>query len=695
MKKVIQLIPIEPGTSLLSCALGMQHVFEQRGLNASLFWPVGTEKQAMEKLADVNPVFTPQQFMSDFTKRRMPELLENIVAAFDEQTGEVDVVCVMGAAENNTMVQARQFNISLAKSLDTRVIFVATAHGTEHLTAEGQMSTVLENFSSIRDRVIGVIYNKIGVPVDKVGRDRPDLSASLDKAAVHHITELKTRQSKLPIIGCIPWEKSVSRPRTADLSRIFDVEYISKGDADTRRISWFSVATRTVNNLAKTIKANTLIVTSGDRVDVLMMAALAEMKGIKLAGLLLTAATKPADESLQLIQGALDLGLPVMLSNLNTYEIVSSFPEVYLDLPEDDYARYNDLKNHIANHLDRDILRELVTVEHARRLSPAAFRYGLVKRSRQLDQCIVLPEGDEPRTIQAAQICAERGMARCVLLGEPSAIAHQAHAQDITLHESIQIVNPIDVYERYIAEYVELRKHKGMNHQLASESLQENRILLGTMMLQMGEVDGLVAGAVNTTAATVAPALQVIKTKPGQALVSSCFFMCLPDQVLVYADCAINPDPSAEQLADIAVQSAVSARQFGIDPKVAMISYSTGMSGRGSDVEKVREATKLAKSKIADYPVDGPLQYDAASVEKVAKSKAPDSEVAGKATVFVFPDLNTGNTTYKAVQRSAGVISIGPMLQGLNKPVNDLSRGALVDDIVYTIALTAIQAGAR
>ena len=267
-----------------------------------------------------------------------------------------------------------------------------------------------------------------------------------------------------------------------------------------------------------------------------------------------------------------------------------------------------------------------------------------------------------------------------------------AEAQGVELPDGIEITRPTTrVRERYVAPMVELRRHKGLNEPMARQLLEDN-VVLGTMMLALGGVDGLVSGAIHTTANTVRPALQLIKTHPGARLVSSVFFMCLPEQVLIYGDCAINPDPNAEELADIAIQSAESALAFGIEPRVAMISYSTGSSGEGSEVDKVREATRLARELRPDLLIDGPLQYDAASVASVARSKAPDSLVAGRATVLIFPDLNTGNTTYKAVQRSAGVVSIGPMLQGLKRPVNDLSRGALVDDIVYTIALTAIQA---
>ncbi|MFT5675788.1 MAG: phosphate acetyltransferase, partial [Paraglaciecola sp.] len=325
------------------------------------------------------------------------------------------------------------------------------------------------------------------------------------------------------------------------------------------------------------------------------------------------------------------------------------------------------------------------------RLSPPAFRYKLTQLARQANKVIVLPEGEEPRTIKAAAICAERGIAQCVLLGNREEILRIAEQQGVELPQGVQIMQPQDIRHKYVVPMLELRKHKGLTEVVAHEQMRDN-VVLATMMLKQGDVDGLVSGAVNTTANTIRPALQLIKTAPGASLVSSIFFMLLPEQVLVYGDCAINPDPNAEQLADIAIQSADSAIAFGIAPKVAMISYSTGDSGTGSGVDKVKLATKIAQQKRPDLLIDGPLQYDAAVMENVARKKAPNSLVAGKATVFIFPDLNTGNTTYKAVQRSADLVSIGPMLQGMGKPVNDLSRGALVDDIVFTIALTAIQA---
>lgn len=323
-------------------------------------------------------------------------------------------------------------------------------------------------------------------------------------------------------------------------------------------------------------------------------------------------------------------------------------------------------------------------------LSPSAFRNELVKKAQAANKRIVLPEGDEPRTIEAAAICQSRGIAQCVLLGDPAKIRAVADERGVTLPEGIEIIEPSTIIEKYVAPMVACRKGK-IDEAGARAALQDT-VYLGTMMLQVGDVDGLVSGAVHTTADTIRPAFQLIKTAPEYSLVSSVFFMLLPDSVAVYGDCAVNPNPTAEQLAEIAIQSAQSAKAFGLDPKVALISYSTMNSGAGEDVETVKSALQIVREKAPELKVDGPLQFDAASVPSVGKQKAPNSQVAGEANVFIFPDLNTGNTTYKAVQRTAGVVSVGPMLQGLNKPVNDLSRGCLVDDIVFTIALTAIQA---
>src|SRR6201987_21543 len=394
---------------------------------------------------------------------------------------------------------------------------------------------------------------------------------------------------------------------------------------------------------------------------------------------------------IEFFRPALESGLPLLRGRTNSYETATQLFQLSSAVPADDLERTRAAVEHVAQALDVEWLISQSKKELDFRLSPAAFLHQLTEKARAAQKRVVLPEGVEPRTIKAAAICARRGIARCVLLGDPAEVQSVARSQDIELPDNLEILNPMEIRSRYVSPLFELRKQKGLSMEMAATQLEDN-VVLGTMMLSLGEVDGLVSGAVHSTANTIRPALQIIKTKPNAKAVSSIFFMCLPEQVLVYGDCAVIPDPDAEALADIAVQSADSAAAFGIPPRVAMISYSTGDSGSGVDVVKVREATKLAQEKRPDLLIDGPLHYDAAFMPDVAKAKAPDSPVAGRATVFIFPDLNTGNTTYKAVQRSANVISIGPMLQGLKRPVNDLSRGALVDDIVYTIALTAIQA---
>lgn len=324
------------------------------------------------------------------------------------------------------------------------------------------------------------------------------------------------------------------------------------------------------------------------------------------------------------------------------------------------------------------------------RISPAQFRYSLTQAAKAEKQRIVLPEGDEPRTVRAAVKCTEQGLAHCVLLAPRAAVEAQAQKLGVTLPADLEIVDPADVRDKYVDRLVELRKAKGMTEELAKQQLQDN-VVLGTMMLEANQVDGLVSGAVHTTANTIRPPMQIIKTAPGASIISSCFFMLMPDDVYVFGDCAVNPNPTAAQLADIALQSAATAKAFGVNPRVAMISYSTINSGSGPDVDLVKEATALVKERAPELAVDGPLQYDAAVQPEVAALKAPNSPVAGKANVFIFPSLSVGNPLYKAVQRSADVLAVGPLLQGMRKPVNDLSRGALVEDIVYTICLTAVQ----
>lgn len=359
----------------------------------------------------------------------------------------------------------------------------------------------------------------------------------------------------------------------------------------------------------------------------------------------------------------------------------------------DDLERKAYAEEMAAKYFNADLLDKLATFDENRTplMSPAAFRYKLTELARKAGKRIALPEGDEPRTVCAAAKVAQMGIATPVLFGKKDIILAVAKEQGVELGAGVEFVDPDEIRANYVDRLVELRKKKGVTPEQAVEMLKDN-VFLATMMLERNEVDGLVSGAVHTTANTIRPPLQIIKTAPGASIVSSVFFMLMPEQVYVFGDCAINPNPKPEELAEIAIQSADTAKTFGIDARVAMLTYSTINSGKGPDVDMVIEATKIAKEKRPDLCIDGPLQYDAAVMPNVAAQKAPNSPVAGKATVFIFPSLEVGNVCYKAVQRSADLVSIGPMLQGMRKPVNDLSRGALVDDIIYTIAITAIQA---
>ena len=709
MSRTIMLIPIGSGVGVTSVSLGMVRAMERQGVAVNFFKPIAQPRpgetgaeRSTETLRNASSITPPEPFTMKYAENlissdKTSELLENIVERFRQGTKESDVIIVEGLVPTDKHQFANEVNYSIAKALGAEMVFVTHPSNDSSQQLKERMEIAVSSFGGKNNkRIAGCIINKVGAPIDEHDRSRPDITEMFDipDGVVTNNLEVLQMFSKspLPILGCIPWSSDLIAPRVRDLAIHMDAQILNEGELANRRLHSVTFCARSIPNMIEHFKAGSMLVTSGDRSDVIIAACLAAMNGMKIGCLLLTGDYPPEEEVMKLCNQAMESGLPVLLIKSNTWQTAQRLQSFNMEIPSDDIERIEKVQEYIAGHIDKHWLNTLTEDSSlSRRLSPPAFRYHLTELARQANQRIVLPEGEEPRTIQAALICAQRGIAKPVLLGDQQEIQRIATQQGIELTDDVEIVNPKDVAERYVAPMVELRKAKGLTEVVAREQLQDT-VVLGTMMLAENEVAGLVSGAVHTTANTIRPPLQLVKTAPGASLVSSIFFMLLPDQVLVYGDCAINPDPSAEQLADIAIQSADSAIAFGIDPKVAMISYSTGTSGAGSDVEKVREATKIAQERRPDLLIDGPLQYDAAVMENVAKSKAPDSPVAGKATVFIFPDLNTGNTTYKAVQRSADLISIGPMLQGMRKPVNDLSRGALVDDIVYTIALTAIQA---
>ncbi len=708
MSRTIMLIPTGTSVGLTSVSLGVVRSMEQKGVQLSVFKPIaqprisGNKDQTTEVLRSHSSIttivepLTMEYVESLLTSSKKDVLMEEIVARYHDHTKNAEVILIEGLVPTRKHSFAQSLNYEIAKTLGAEIVFV-TATGNSSITQmQERLELVRNEFGGQRNKnIIGVIINKVNAPVDEQGRTRPDLSEIFDdstKATVANLDPKQLSALNLPVLASIPWNFDLIATRAIDMAKHLGAEIVNEGEIKTRRVKSVTFCARSIPHMLEHFRPGSLLVTSADRPDVLVSASLAAMNGVEIGAVLLTGGYNIDAPIRQLCEQAFETGLPVFMVKSNTWQTSLNLQSFSLEVPADDHERIEKIQNYVARHISSDWIESLVAdSERPNRLSPPAFRYQLTELARKAGKRIVLPEGDEPRTVKAASICAERGIATCVLLGNPEDIRRVAAAQGIELGTGIEIVDPIKVREEYVARLVELRKSKGMTEVVAREQLEDN-VVLGTLMLEKGEVDGLVSGAVHTTANTIRPPLQLIKTAPGSSLVSSVFFMLLPEQVFVYGDCAINPDPTAEQLSEIAIQSADSAKAFGIDPRVAMISYSTGDSGAGSDVEKVREATRLAQEKRPDLMIDGPLQYDAAVMADVAKSKAPNSPVAGKATVFIFPDLNTGNTTYKAVQRSADLVSIGPMLQGMRKPVNDLSRGALVDDIVYTVALTAIQA---
>ncbi|EPP5771916.1 phosphate acetyltransferase [Vibrio cholerae] len=710
MSRTIMLIPISAGVGLTSVSMGLLRAMERKGVSVSFYKPIAQPRTGddqpdltstvMSRNSDIK-IGQPMSMSAAETligSEKMDVLLETVVERYNQINKDAEVTLIEGLVPTRKHPFANQVNAEIANTLGAEIVFVATP-GTDNPTQlKERIEVACSNFGGTKNKSIsGVIINKLNAPVDEAGRTRPDLSEIFDDADHAKQANLEVMQifntSPIRVLGCVPWSIDLIATRAIDMAKHLKAEIINPGDINTRRIKSITFCARSIPNMIEHFKPGSLLVTSADRPDVIVAAALAAMNGVEIGAVLLTGGYDIPRELVNLCKPAFDTGLPIFKAQGNTWQTSLNLQSFSLEVPADDKERIEFISEHVASHIDGPWVDSLTEgAQASRRLSPPAFRYQLTELARSANKRIVLPEGDEPRTVKAAAICAERGIAQCVLLGNPEEIKRVAAQQGVELGSGIEIIDPKVAQEKYVARLVELRKSKGMTEVVAREQL-EDTVVLGTMMLERNEVDGLVSGAVHTTANTIRPPLQIIKTAPNASLVSSIFFMLLPDQVLVYGDCAINPDPNAEQLAEIAIQSADSAAAFGIEPRVAMISYSTGTSGQGADVDKVREATRIAKEKRPDLVIDGPLQYDAAIMENVAASKAPNSPVAGKATVFVFPDLNTGNTTYKAVQRSADLVSIGPMLQGMRKPVNDLSRGALVDDIVYTIALTAIQAG--
>ena len=535
------------------------------------------------------------------------------------------------------------------------------------------------------------------------------LAVVANRADTEHLVEIVTRiqsvvdaaegagrasADRSVAVWALPEDRLLVAPSVREVVRSVGGTLV-KGDDEllTREVLGVVIAGMSMVNVLPRLFDGALVIIPADRTEVLLAAILADRSGTfpSLAGIILNGPFALPDEIDRLIDG-LGVTLPIITADLDTYETAVSVMATRGRLAADSQRRYDTALGMFDTHVDTEGLVESLGLARSTVVTPLMFEYALMDRARSDRRRIVLPEGGDDRVLRAAATVLARGIADLTILGEEAEVRSRAQELGIDL-SAATVLSPFDAVhvDIFAREYERLRAHKGVTYAQAADTVTDVSYF-GTLMVHLGLADGMVSGAAHTTAHTIRPAFEIIKTKPGVSVVSSVFLMALADRVLVYGDCAVIPDPTAPQLADIAISSAATASQFGIEPRIAMLSYSTGESGSGADVEKVREATALVRERAPELLVEGPIQYDAAADAAVAKAKMPDSTVAGRATVFVFPDLNTGNNTYKAVQRSAGAVAIGPVLQGLNKPINDLSRGALVDDIVNTIAITAIQA---
>lgn len=609
-------------------------------------------------------------------------LIEKIISKYKELESKCDFVLLEGTDYEGTS-PAFEFDINadIAANLGSPLLIIANAcQKTEHEIISSTKLAV-ESFADKAVDILGIIVNR----ADIADREtlRLNLRKILDKPDL--------------LLYIIPEVAILGKPTMADVMKWIGAEVLYGQDNLGAQVDDIVVAAMQIENFLNYIERGSLVVTPGDRSDIIV-SSLASRQSTSypdIAGILLTGGIVPGKSVARLIDGWTGVPVPVLLGKEATFQTARRLYNMYGKIEPDDPKKIASALGVFEENVATDVLRLRLDAKKSSKLTPQMFEYGLIEKAKHHRQHIVLPEGGDERILSAADILLRRGVVDLTILGDPLVIESKTSQLGLNL-SGANLVDPkaSPQYQEYVSTFWGLRKSKGVSREVAQDSMLDSTYF-GTMMVYTGQADGMVSGAINTTAHTIRPAFQIIKPRPGASIVSSVFLMCLKDRVLVFGDCAVNPNPTAEQLAEIAISSAETARIFGIDPRVAMLSYSTGDSGTGGDVDLVVEATRIAHELAPELLLEGPLQYDAAIDPEVGAKKMPGSQVAGRATVFVFPDLNTGNNTYKAVQRAANAVAIGPVLQGLNKPVNDLSRGCTVADIVNTVAITAIQAQAE
>jgi phosphate acetyltransferase len=694
MSKAIYIATTEPNSGKSIVSLGLMHMLLGKAAKVGYFRPIIDDYVEGVKDNHINTVisyfnlplkyeeafaFTRSEIIQKNTQNKEDEVLDKIIEKYKAIEDRFDFVLVEGTDfSGEGAIIEWDINVLVAKNLGIPTIILASGVGK---TLDELVNNIYLAYDSFKDKgveVLMVVANKV----------QPQNVSIIAKG-------LRKELPKDMLIGIIPLNPILGNPTVKEIVEVLDGKVLFGDKYINNQVGNFAVGAMQLRNYLTHLKEDGLVITPGDRADIILGALQANISANypTLSGIILTGGLIPEEPIIKLIDGLSDI-IPIISVQEGTFLITNKIgairPRIYAENTQKITISIQDFEKYVPE----DKLAERLITFNAKGITPRMFQYNLLKRAKSDIKHIVLAEGLDERILKATKLLIDSNAAKITLLGNPKQIATKLAQMDIDLDLSkINIENPTESshFDDYAETLYELRKHKNVNLAMARD-LMEDVSHFATMMVYKGHADGMVSGAIHTTKHTILPALHFIKTKPGVSVVSSVFFMCLEDRVTVYGDCAINPNPTAEQLAEIAISSANTSIAFGIEPKIAMLSYSSGDSGVGEDVDRVREATELVKKMRPDYKVEGPIQYDAAVDASVGKTKLPDSQVAGEATVFIFPDLNTGNNTYKAVQRETGALAIGPILQGLNKPVNDLSRGCTVEDIYNTVIMTAIQA---
>ncbi|MBU2906250.1 phosphate acetyltransferase [Arenibacter algicola] len=694
MSKAIYLATTEPNSGKSIVSLGMMQLLLGKTAKVGYFRPIidDFEKGRIDDHIDTvlkhfevdqkfedSYAYTRSQVVQLKNMDKDDEIISNIINKYKAIEDRFDIVVVEGTDfSGEGAIIEWDINVLIAKNLGIPAIIIANGMGKSLQELVGNIYMAYDSFREKGVEVLLTVANKV----------QPE---NLEQA----VSGLKTKLPKKVLIAAIPLNPVLGNPTVKEIAQALSAKVLFGEDFINNQAGEFSVGAMQLRNYITHLKKDSLVITPGDRADIILGALQANISRNypNLSGIVLTGGLLPEDSIIKLIEGLSDI-IPIISVADGTFSVTNRIgtikPRIYPENKEKIATSIQEFEKYVPTN---ELAERLITFK-AEGITPRMFQYNLLKRAKSAMKHIVLPEGNDERILKATKKLLDTNAVTITLLGDKEQIMAKISELDISLDSnSFDIIDPKSSpnFMDYATTLYELRKEKNVNLAMAKD-LMEDVSYFGTMMVYKGHADGMVSGAAHTTQHTIRPALQFIKTKPEVSIVSSVFFMCLPNRVTIFGDCAINPNPTAEQLAEIAISSAATSTAFGIEPKIAMLSYSSGASGVGEDVDRVRKATDIIKRKRPGLKVEGPIQYDAAVDINVGKSKLPDSEVAGQASVFIFPDLNTGNNTYKAVQRETGALAIGPMLQGLNKPVNDLSRGCTVEDIYNTVVITAIQA---